>query len=57
MPITSSKFATEDFLCFLPSLQTILVVAVGPYGVVQLGSLRKVSKIFLLHTLFGVTKE
>lgn len=26
-------------------LQTILVVAVGPCGVVQLGSLRKVSKI------------
>lgn len=40
----------------LPSPQTILVVAVGRYGVVQLGSLCKVSKVLKLDTVFVVTK-
>lgn len=47
MSRTYSQFASEEFLLImyiLPSSQTILVVAVGPCGVVQLGSLRKVSK-------------
>jgi hypothetical protein len=49
----------ETFLfkiSILPSPQTILVVAVGPCGVVQLGSLCKVSKILKLDAVFAVTK-
>jgi hypothetical protein len=37
-------------------IKTILVVAVGPCGVVQLGSLCKVSKILKLDAVFAVTK-
>ena len=42
----SRTFFVSQFV--LPSSQTVLVVAVGPCGVVQLGSLRKVSNIIYL---------